>query len=298
MVMCSTVVGIGERMVATHGMNVGDRVRHPTLTKWGIGQILHLVGSKVTVFFVEAGLKNISMDYVSLTVLDPPPSHPLLDRFDPAAARGPVYRSVNQSIEGFLDRYPGGFHGDRYLSEERDYKVKAHELATTNLARSESDGLLAAGMFAEVCRHAMQVVNQTNLIFPNEKMALRDGLKSAERKEAFATALHELLHGEQTYELRFYRFTSVLDRMGAAKWTVATYFPFLLYPSRHQFIKPKFTQNAARICAFEIKYSPRVRWETYQRILRFSDYLKSQLASLEPRDNIDVQSFMWAIAQG
>ena len=90
----------------------------------------------------------------------------------------------------------------------------------------------------------------------------------------------------------------MLDEVGAPKWTVATYFPFLLYPDRHQFIKPKNSQNAARICAFDIKYSPKLSWLTYKQMLRFSDYLKSELAALEPRDNIDVQSFMWAIAQG
>ncbi len=278
-------------------LTAGDRVRHPTKTEWGIGQVLYTEGSKAGVFFIETGAKTMSMSHVSLTILDPPPSHPLLDGIDPKAAAGAGYQSVSQSIDGFVDRYPGGFHGDQYLHKERDYKVKAHELAKTILSRAKLDRLMETRAFADVCRSALQAVNKTNLIFPNEKKALRDGLKPAKREEKFAVALHALLHGEKAFRLRFQRFASVLKEVGAAKWTVATYFPFLLYPDRHQFIKPKYSQNAARICAFDLKYTPKLTWTTYQQMLRFSDYLKSELTVLEPRDNIDVQSFMWAIAQ-
>ena len=74
-------------------------------------------------------------------------------------------------------------------------------------------------------------------------------------------ALYALLHGEGTP--RFQRFASVLEDMGAATWTVATYFPFLLFPDQHQFIKPTYTQNAATICAFDIEYTPRPGWPAY-----------------------------------
>lgn len=285
-------------MTVTPNLTVGDRVRHPTKTEWGIGQILSIQGSKAGVFFVEAGAKKMSLSHVSLTILEPPPSHPLLDRIDPKAAAGGAYQSLNQSIDHFKYRYQGGFHGERYLHEERDYKVEAHELAKTILSRGELEPLLETGAYADVCRSALQVVNKTNLIFPNEKMALRNGLKPAERQKTFSVALHALLHGENAFRLMFQRFAYVLNEVGAAKWTVATYFPFLLYPDRHQFIKPKYSQNAARICAFDIKYTPKLSWRTYKQMLRFSDYLKSELADLEPRDNIDIQSFMWAIAQG
>lgn len=282
---------------AAHGMTVGDRVRHPKRPEWGIGQVLDVDSSKAGVFFVEAGRKVVSLRHVSLTVLDPRPSHPLLDRMDARAAGGSGYRSISQSVKGFLKAYEGGFYGDHYLRTERGYKVAAHELARTILGRDELAPLRARGAFAEICHRAMQVVNKTNLIFPNEKMALKDGLKPARRQRAFAVALYALLHGEGTLPPRFQRFASVLEDMGAAKWTVATYFPFLLFPDQHQFIKPTYTQNAATICAFDIEYTPRPGWPAYDRMLRFSNYLKSELASLKPRDNIDVQTFMWAIAQ-
>ena len=284
-------------MTAPNRVTAGERVRHPTRPEWGIGQVLDVDASKAVVFFVEAGSKSISLRHVSFTVLDPPPSHPLLDRIDAEAAGGSGYRSISQSIRGFLEDYAGGFYGDHYLHTERDYKVEAHELATTILGRTELEPLAARGAFAEICHRAMQVMNKTNLIFPNEKMALKDGLKPAGRHRAFAVALYALLHGEGALPSRFQRFASVLEDMGAGKWTVATYFPFLLFPAEHQFIKPTYVKNAASICAFDIDYTPSLGWPAYERMLRFSDYLKSELATLKPRDNIDVQSFMWAIAQ-
>ena len=279
-------------------MEAGDRIRHPTRPDWGIGQVLGIDSSKAAVFFVEAGHKNISLQHVSLTVLEPRPSHPLLDAIDRDAAGGGGYRSVSRSIQGFLETYPEGFHGKRFMKLERKYKIEAHELATAVLGRAVLEPLLAAGEFAEICRRAMQVVNKTNLIFPNEKMSLKDGLKPADGEEGFAVALFAMLHGENALRSRFKQFASVLDRLGAAKWTVATYFPFLLYPDRHQFIKPTYIKNAAAICAFDIAYTSTVDWTVYERMLRFSDYLKSELerAGLKPRDNIDVQSFMYCIA--
>ena len=120
-------------------------------------------------------------------------------------------------------------------------------------------------------------------------------LRSA-RKEQFGVALHSLLHGKDKFELRFWRFAFVLQEIGAAKWTIATYFPFLMYPDQYQFIKPNYTKNAARICAFDIKYATKLSWQTYKGMLAFSNYLRKELDDLKPRDNIDVQSFMWAIA--
>ena len=278
-------------------MTVGDRVRHPARPEWGVGQVLDVDASKAVVFFVEAGSKSISLRHVPLTILDPPPNHPLLDRMDANAVGGSSYRSISQSIRGFLEDYPGGFYGDHYLKTERAYKVKAHELATTILGRTELEPLMTSGAFAEIRRRAMQVANKTNLIFPNEKMTLKDGLKPAGRDQAFAVALYALLHGEGTLPSRFQGFASVLDDMGVGKWTVATYFSFLLFPDEHQFIKPNYVKNAATICGFDIEYTPSLGWPAYERMLHFSDYLKSELATLKPRDNIDVQSFMWAIAQ-
>lgn len=275
----------------------GDRVRHPKMKEWGLGEVRDVRGDHADVFFVEEGTKTVSVRHVALELLDPRPAHPLLDRLKP----GTKYRSLKRSMQDFLADFEGGFYGDRYLTRERCYKVEAGRLARTELSREVVEAALAAGEHDGICERAAKVVNKTNLIFPNEKMDLRDGLKDAENRRAFATALSRLLHGEDEPAKRFERFVAVLRKVGAAKWTVATYFWFLVEPERYMFVKPSFIQGAAQMCAYDIAYTTDMDWPAYDRILTFSSYLKSELEKAErydllPRDFIDVYSFVWLIS--
>ena len=276
----------------------GERVSHPKRPNWGLGQVLaDSAGGKVSVFFVGTGEKTISFKHV---MLDRVPmdqaAHPVLDNLRlPGRSARIRYQSLPESIERFLKRFPGGFYGDRFAEEERDYKVRAHQLAQDLLSQSELDRLLSANDSEEVCRRSLRVSNATKLIFPNEKIALRDGLKLSSNGQDFSTALFDLLYGKDDLKPRFERYADVLERIGAAKWTLATYFLFVVFPEEHMFLKPIATQNAAAISGFEISYRPGLNWHTYAAVLKFSGYLKAELVELSPRDMIDVQSFMWCI---
>ncbi len=275
----------------------GDRVLHPKMKEWGLGEVRDVRGDHADVFFVEEGTKTVSLRHVALELLDPRPAHALLDRLKP----GTRYRSLKRSMEDFLADFEGGFLGDRYLTRERRYKVEAGALARTELAREVVEAALASGEHDDICERAARVVNKTNLIFPNEKMDLRDGLKDAGNRRAFATALSRLLHGEDAPANRFERFVAVLGKLGAAKWTIATYLWFLFEPERYMFVKPKYIQGAAQMCAYDIAYTTDMDWPAYDRILTFSSYLKSELEKAErddlsPRDFIDVYSFVWLIS--
>jgi hypothetical protein len=156
-------------------------------------------------------------------------------------------------------------------------------------------GLLAEDQYNEISRRSLKIMNATNLIFPNEKMALKDGVESKENKNIFSENLYGLLYGSGELESRFLTFAETLETIGAAKWTIATYFLYIMFPEKYIFVKPTATQNAATLSAFEIYYRPELNWRTYKSILEFSNYLKAELWELRPRDMIDVQSFMWCI---
>ncbi|MBN2286918.1 MAG: hypothetical protein JXI43_10755, partial [Tissierellales bacterium] len=157
--------------------------------------------------------------------------------------------------------------------------------------------LLKSEDYAEITRLALRIVNATNLIFPNEKMSLKDGLDSVRSQKEFAEALHSLLFGREQLEHRFVAFANVLENINAAKWTTATYFLFIMHPDKYMFVKPTVTQYSSELCSFEINYRPQLNWLTYKSVLAFSRYLFSEISELKPRDMIDVQSFMWCIAQ-
>jgi hypothetical protein len=280
-------------------LKTGDRVKHPALPAWGIGQVLGTpVDKMVRIFFVGAGEKTISLDHVSLIrVNGAAAAHPLLDNLRHSESAITLrYRSLPESIAYFLGNYPGGFYGQKFVDQERSYKVAAHELCCEVLAKSKLTHLISTGNYDAATREALRVVNATNLIFPNEKMSLRDGLAESAARACFSETLHNLLYGTGLLEERFLGFSRVLETIGAATWTTATYFLFIHDPTTFVFLKPMVTRNAAEICAFEINYKSELNWRTFDQVQEFARYLRREISELRPRDMIDVQSFMWCIA--
>lgn len=279
----------------------GERVRHPTVEDWGLGEVLaDSNGESVRVFFVGGGEKLLSLKHVQPVRVAPEAAgHPVLDNLKiKSFSSGIKYQSLPESIQFFLKGFPNGFYGERFTTEERQYKDKAHVLAVELLGKEPFDELLEHADYQEITRRVLKVVSATNLIFPNEKMALKDGLAAKEVQKDFAMALHGLLFSQDPLQARFEAFARVLQNIGAAKWTIASYFPFFMYPERFMFVKPTITQHAADLCGFEISYQSELNWLTYKRILDFSNYLLDATAELQPRDMIDIQSFMWCISPG
>lgn len=279
----------------------GDRVRHPIKTEWGLGEVLEdSNGEKVRVFFVGAGEKMFSLRHVTLDCIPKDEAtDPILNNLRVPAKSGRIrYQSLPVSIERFLERFPQGFHDDQFTKEERDSKVQAHRLAHDLLSNSELARLLSANDCIEVCHRALRVCSATNLIVAKEKMTLKEGLELPANQQTFATTLFNLLYGDDTLKARFERYADFLKSIGAAKWTIATYFLFIVYPEEYVFLKPTVTPNAADISGFEINYRPDLNWQTYTSVLAFASYLKAELVGLSPRDMIDVQSFMWGIVPG
>ncbi|MCZ2153863.1 MAG: DUF3553 domain-containing protein [Bryobacterales bacterium] len=277
----------------------GQRVKHPGKPEWGLGQVLEDSSSaSVKVFFVGAGERQLSLSHVSLiSVAGKEAGHAVLDNLRPIVDGQHIrYLSLPRAVERFLELFPQGFQGKKYTGQERDYKIKAHQMAQELISETELKRLLAEGKYEEICRRALRVANATNLIFPNEKMALKDGLEDPPARTEFSSALHELLYSPGSFKDRFEKFARMLESIRANKWTTATYFPFIVHPDQYMFVKPTITQKAAELSAFEINYRPELNWLTYESVLKFSNYLRAELVELKPRDMIDVQSFMWCIA--
>ena len=184
---------------------------------------------------MDAGIKKIAVTKFPLTPLAPRPAHWRLDGLD---LTGPSlnaperpYRNAEESIEYFVREYPGGFYGDKYLEGERNYKVDTHRQAVVLLDRDRLNGLLDEGNYSEVCecakRSLANVVNwrESDLLW---KQVLGDDA----REKAFATRLRTLLYGSRSEDAGFEQFVSWLDNLGAAKWPLSTYFPWILFPDR------------------------------------------------------------------
>lgn len=286
----------------------GDRVNHPLKLDWGIGQILEIISkSQVKVLFVNAGEKILDVNIAKLGKLSgAEAAHPLLDNPQPKTTprarklnTNKRFNNLQEAILYFLHLFPEGFNDKGFLENERNYKLVANQLFLQSLNEQELSSLLEANNYEEICSRARQVMNKTNLVFPQEKITFRNGLEIDENKRLFSETLFNLLYGHGEYEHRFMAFADCLLLLGAAKWTVVTYFPYLRYPNEHIFLKPMATQRAADICNFELNYHPNVNWLTYASLINFSRQLLIDLEANrhKPRDMIDVQSFIWCIDQ-
>ncbi len=283
-------------------LNNETYIRHINKPDWGLGKVTQVLSpKKFRAFFVNIGMTTLlySPNYISIE--KEIKSHPLLDNIDTSKTKTPpTYKSMQKMVDIFLNVFPEGFNDEKYHKNERTSKLEAQGLLVDSLNREIFQKLLNEEDFQEITRLSLLVINKTNLIFPNEKMSLKEGLLDPANQELFCRSLFELLYGEQEIEFRFTNFATVLTRLKADKWTTQTYFLYLSDPEKYLFLKPTVTKKAAAVCDFQLHYDPKLNWKTYKAFLAFGEYFKTELknyeANLAPKDMIDVQSFFWSVA--
>lgn len=214
-------------------------------------------------------------------------------------------RAVKQKPAGalrcrrkFLRYFPGGFRDETYLAWERDYKWNAHMRWTEVLDQPRFATLLRRREFATVAAHAVRIESRTNLLFSFEKMALRDAVRTTAGARRFAEGLYDFLHGKGDLEQRFEDWLATLAALPRRQtrvvtWPIATVFAFIALPKEHVFLKPNVTRIAAARYGFDFTYASRPSFTTYASLLAFADRVRRDLRDLRPRDQIDVQSFVW-----
>jgi hypothetical protein len=227
-----------------------------------------------------------------------PPARPVLEARKTRRLRGARAAGVEACRRKFLRYFPGGFADQTYLDWERDYKWTAHERWSESLGRPRMRALLRRGGHREIADLATRIEARTNLLFSFEKIAVRDAVRSPAGARRFAAGLYELLHGTGGLERRFERWCDAVEGLPRAQtrvltWPSVTVFGFLAQPEVHVFLKPVVTRIAAGELGYELDYRPRPNWTTYASLLDLADRVRRDLRDLRPRDQIDVQSFLW-----
>lgn len=225
--------------------------------------------------------------------------HPL-GSFDHSKEFSSFTKERAQCRKKFLRHFPKGFKDRKFLAWERDYKWEAHEQWTELLGQDQFHQLLQAKEFDEVAKRALRVESRTNLLFSFEKMALRDAVRTAEGARMFALSLYQWLHGKRHMEERFEEFVVAVDALPRRQtrvltWPLVSVFGFIARPEEHLFLKPLITKRAAEAYHFPFAYASRPSWSTYENLLEFAALIKEDIADLEPRDMIDVQSFIFVL---
>jgi len=208
--------------------------------------------------------------------------------YDEAGRGDPRYVGYDGARTRFLHWFEGGFQSERYLTQERDYKVaaktKLDKAAPVEQAATDSG-------FGEAVLSAFRA---TNLLYPVEKARVQATLRGPDA-DAFVRAAARFALGETKIGLA--QMQAALKPQDNAKWTVVSYLAFLWRPESHMFLKPEVTKDfAARVGhRFAQDYQSSLRLEVYESLLDLADKASSELSSLKPRDRIDVQSFIWVI---
>jgi hypothetical protein len=219
---------------------------------------------------------------------------------DPSVDLQPPSRQALLCRRKFLRFFRKGFRDPKYVDWERGYKEAAHEEWEGVLGRRAFETLLAEGAHEEIAARAVRIESRTNLLFSFEKMALRDAVRGPRSARLFAGALHALAHGKAPAEERFTRFGETLSALPRRQtrvhtWPLQTVFGFIARPDRDIFLKPTVTRLAAEAYGYPFQYASRPSWPTYASLLGFARVLARDLADLEPRDMIDLQSFIWVL---
>jgi hypothetical protein len=238
-----------------------------------------------------------------------PVAKPRADKTQPASTsrRRPTKTSVRKPTLSpgarrcrakFLQYFPQGFHDPDYVGSERAYKWDAHQRWEEALNQEAFRKLLSAREYQQIAARAVSIESRTNLLFSFEKMALRDAVKSPAGARVFATGLFEWLHGAGEAAARFDAWCGVVGALPRRQtrvltWPVATVFGFLARPTEHFYLKPNVTRRAFEAYGLPFTYQSRPNAQTYGELLSLARKVKRDLALLQPRDMIDIQSFLW-----
>jgi hypothetical protein len=137
-------------------------------------------------------------------------------------------------------------------------------------------------------------VFQTNMLSPFEKMRIKDVLHGPRADDFVRAAARFALDGGKA---NLAAMEQALKPHDNAKWTVATYLPYLWRPDFHMFLKPEATQDFATRVGhrFASDYQARLHLPVYESLLDLVDKTAAELSDLAPRDRIDIQSFIWVV---
>lgn len=206
---------------------------------------------------------------------------------DDAGKSDPKYFGFDGARKRFLKFFPNGFHSDGYASQERDYKLVVK-------AKLDETAPLEKAVDGSGYGEAVRAVINSNMLHTVEKTRLHEVLRGPRADDFIRAAARFTLDASKSHLLAMEQALKPHDN---AKWTVATYLPYLWRPDTHMFLKPEATKDfAARVGhRFADDYEARLHLPVYESLLDLVAKTERELADMRPRDRIDIQSFIWVV---
>lgn len=200
----------------------------------------------------------------------------------------------------FLRFFPDGFYDPLYFDWEHDYKWGAHRLFQELLSKKNFESLLRKREYDEIASRALKVETRTTFLFSFEKMALRDAVKTSSGASIFAEGLYALLYEKGSWKNKFPAWIVSVSELPRKKsrvcsWPVVTLFPYLAQPKKYMILKPTAMRKAALELGYDLDYSSKPSFRTYESLMDLADLTRDGIADLKPRNYHDIQTFLWII---
>jgi hypothetical protein len=293
--------------------------QHKKRRQWGFGIIAWEQTHKRGYLFEDGQLRVISEQFYSLMrEVDQPPHEvqQALATLRPrvkAASVDDRYRatprpsakaiSFDDQFAIFRAEYPDGFADQAWTDQQRGtgatklvarHRDPAISKAAARLGGPELRARLAQQQFRPITDDVVAVLRQTDLVPSAEIAELKTGDDG--RRQALATAVCELLHGQAAFGTRFDRFVAAFERAFGRfpSWQLATALPALTHPSDHICVRPTSFREQARALAPRLSLTKEPSSSSYAHCLSMAVLISSKLTerAQPPRDLMDVYDFM------
>lgn len=203
----------------------------------------------------------------------------------------PDYVGFEGAIKRFRHFFPEGFADGHADTQERNYKERA--AANLRSAVSVEQALLADN--TDAAKAAASGI-WSNMLSRFEAARLNDVLRG-ETGGHFLRGAAKFVMGDINAGLG--GMTAAIAPHGRVSWPLVTYLPFLWDHQGHMFLKPTVTTSFADRVGheFQFAYDPDPNAGTYASLLSLVATTRTEIGALNPRDNLDIQSFIWVVGE-
>ncbi|MCE1247027.1 MAG: AAA family ATPase [Firmicutes bacterium] len=201
-------------------------------------------------------------------------------------------------IELINQKFPGwtGFDDERFIRDERDYKVKKAQKAQDLLGRETFEALLAKENYPEILERLKQITGDINLLF-RPKLNIGDAAVLFSDKldlNEFCNKIFNLLYDEKPSHERLDDFEDYIKANQLPdKWPFPTFLLYIFNPETEMIIKPELTKRFLYMFNEIAVYEEKPSGLAYKAIVEICNTIKTGFSEFNPKDMIDIQSLLF-----
>lgn len=278
-------------------------VKHLKKAEWGIGKVLDVSEHKITIDFMNGGIKLLNS---RIALLEEIFDEGEIGKFKEDKLLTSLTNKKNKKtsfsekvplenlVKVFKEVYSGGFEDINYLEKERNNKVKISNEFKRLYSKENLKDIIQKDNYSEICERTKKLISATKIIHSIEKTNFRKAIGVKENQKEFIVTMCKFIEDDNLLnEETFLQLKDYFNSIDCNKWTLITYFLNMIYPEKYPFLKPKVSKKAAEIFGFDLNYNMIPNWSTYNSFLKYTEFLEKELVGLSPRDYLDVENFIW-----